>query len=290
MKILFDENIPYAEAFFSSLGECHAFHGRDLSPAQAREADILLVRSITQVNRELLGDNPNTRFVGTATIGTDHVDRAYLAEHSIPFSNAPGGNAQSVADYVLSSVLVLAQKYQWQLDALSIGVIGAGNIGSKVAIWAEALGMNVLLCDPPLEEAGDTREFVSLEQAMQADIISLHVPLIRTGSHPSYMMFDKARLAMLGKGQTLINTCRGDVVDNQALLALMKSGKALNLVMDVWQNEPNVLNELISYAQLSTAHIAGYSLEGKAKGTEILYRKVCELLKEPVQHQLVHQQ
>ncbi len=278
LKIYFDENIPYAQEFFADFGELIAFSGRELSAERVQNADVLLVRSITEVNQQLLHLNNKIKFVGTATIGLDHIDQDYLAARNITFTNAPGCNAVSVAEYVLSAMLVMAQRLQFDLRGKSVGILGAGNTGSRLAEKLTALGIEYFLCDPLLEAQGDKRQLSSLAQISQCDIISLHVPITKTGACPTFHLFDQLRLTSLTKQQILINACRGEVIDNQALLALKQQGNGPHLILDVWENEPNILTELIPFCAISTAHIAGYSLEGKARGTEMLYQALSKRL------------
>jgi len=277
MKIYFDENMPFAKEFFSDISgiktELVPFSGRNLTAEQVADADVLLVRSITQVNETLLARNTCLSFVGTATIGTDHIDLEYLAKRNISFHSAPGCNAVSVAEYVLSALVVVAERYLLDLFSLTVGIVGGGNTGTRLSDKLTALGIKHKICDPLLEQKGDdTREFVSLEEVLTCDVISLHVPKVTTGDYPTYKLLNKNNLATLKDEQILISACRGDVIDNHALLALKKAGHGLKLVLDVWQGEPEVLTELIQYTEIATAHIAGYSLEGKARGTEMLYQ------------------
>jgi len=288
MKILFDENMPYAKEFFSDLvvkdTELVPFSGRDLSPEQVLDADVLLVRSITQVNEALLDKNKRLTFVGTATIGTDHIDQTYLAERDVTFHSAPGCNAISVAEYVISALVVLAERYLFDLTKLSVGIVGGGNTGTRLSEKLSALGIQYKICDPLLEcDTNDTREFVTLEEVLECDVISLHVPKVIDGEYPTYHLLDETRLNNLNDEQILISACRGEVIDNHALLALKKSGHGVKLVLDVWEGEPSVLTPLIDYTEIATAHIAGYSLEGKARGTEMLYQALCQHINiEPV--------
>lgn len=278
MKIFYDENMPYAPEFFSEFGECTPFSGRDVTADQLKDADVLLVRSITKVNEALLSANDSLKFVGTATIGVEHVDQEYLAGRDVTFSSAPGCNAKSVADYVVSSLFVLAERHLWQLQEKTIAIIGAGNIGTRLATMLDALGLSYVLCDPILAQTDDPRTFVSYEEALQADIITFHVPMVKTGEHQTHHLVDENVIAKLRDGQTLINSCRGGVFDNAALLSGMQNGKKLHLVMDVWENEPDVNTDLMARCEIATSHIAGYSLEGKGRGTEILYQQLCKLV------------
>jgi len=280
MKIFFDENMPYAKEFFSNF--CKAddlvpFSGRDLTAQQIIDADVLLVRSITQVNESLLKNNKNISFVGTATIGMDHIDQSYLAKRNIAFHSAPGCNAISVAEYVISSLVILAERYQLDLSKLTVGIVGGGNTGTRLSEKLTALSIQHKICDPLLEQnEHDTRDFSSLNEVLNCDVISLHVPKIIDGEYPTYHLLDEARLSNLNENQILISACRGEVIDNQALLALKKQGHGLKVVLDVWEGEPEVLTPLIEHTEIATAHIAGYSLEGKARGTEMLYQALCD--------------
>ena len=288
MKILVDENMPYATALFSDMGEVIPFNGRSLTAAQVRDADVLLVRSITNVNAELLAGNHQLKFVGSATIGTDHVDLAYLAKCNIPFSNAPGCNATAVGEFAFIALLELAQRVNSPLKGKVVGIVGAGNTGTATAKCLQAYGIKVLLNDPIKAAEGDPRSFVSLDTIMaQADIISLHVPITRTGEHKTKHLFDEARLSALKPNTWLVNCCRGDVIDNQALIKVKQKRTDLKLVLDVWEGEPKPLPELVKLAEFATPHIAGYSLEGKARGTFMLYQKLSLLLNLPADKSLI---
>ena len=283
MKIYFDENMPFATEFFASFGELIPFAGRNLTSAQLTDADVLLVRSITQVNAELISTAKRLKFVGTATIGVDHVDQAYLQQRNIAFSAAPGCNAISVAEYVLSALVVMSERLQRELCSLTVGIVGAGNTGSRLAEKLDALGICYKLCDPLLAANNqDVREFVELDEVLCCDVISLHVPLTQHSLYTTYHLFNEQRLAQLTPEQLLINACRGEVVDNKALLALKRAQQGPKLVLDVWENEPHILTELLPYTDIATAHIAGYSLEGKARGTEQHYQALCQVLAVPV--------
>lgn len=283
MHFLIDENIPYAEEFFADLGKITRFPGRELTPEQLADADVLLVRSITKVNRALLSKAEKLKFVGTATIGEDHIDKDLLAELGIQFSSAPGCNAVSVAEFVISALFVMTEKYNFKLADKTLGIVGVGNIGKALKLKLEALGINLLLCDPPRQELEQSDEFVDLNYLLQqSDIVTFHTPKTKTGKHPSFHLLNQSNISLLKQDVVLVNASRGEVIDNQALLTEVQRREqageaAIKLVLDVWENEPNPLPELIEYCDLATAHIAGYSLEGKARGTEILYQKVCEL-------------
>lgn len=278
MKIYIDENIPYGKEFFAEFGDVHVFSGRTVSAEQLQDADLLLVRSITQVNEGLLHLNKQLKFVGTATIGTDHIDLEYLQQRNINFSSAPGCNKVSVAQYVLSALLVLAENEQFKLIDKTVAIVGAGNTGTAVYDCLTGLGVMCQLYDPPLKAAGDQRHFCEFSDVINADVITLHVPKIKHGLYKTIHMFDEAVLKQLTTEQILINASRGEVIDNQALLNLAKQQKTPMLVLDVWENEPNIESELLPYTLLATPHIAGYSLDGKVRGTEMLYQAWCRLV------------
>jgi erythronate-4-phosphate dehydrogenase len=278
MKIYYEDSMPYAAEFFSELGECEVFSHKTVNAETLADADVLLVRSTTKVNQQLLAKNKQVQFVATATAGTDHIDKNYLASQNIPFISAGGCNSVAVAEYVLSAMLVMSKRLNWQLVDKTVGIVGAGHVGSALARVLTVLGINHKLCDPPLADAGDAREFVSMNDIMQCDVISLHVPWVKDGPYPTQHLFDKARLAALKNNQILINACRGEVINNQAALALFEQGNSLNLVLDVWENEPNINLDLIPHIALATAHIAGHTIEGKARGTEMLYLALCKHL------------
>lgn len=283
MKFLIDENIPYAHEFFADLGDVQRFAGRELKSEQLIDADVLLVRSITKVNAELLSQANKLQFVGTATIGEDHIDKALLQQKGIHFSSAPGCNAVSVAEFVISALYVLAEKYQFELVDKTLGIVGVGNIGKVIQKKAQALGFEILLCDPPRAKQESSDDFIDLNELLtKSDIVTFHTPLTRGGDNPSFHLLNEHNIQLLKQDVVLVNASRGEVIDNTALyqevLRRQNAGEsAIKLVLDVWENEPNPMSELIEYCDLVSAHIAGYSLEGKARGTEMLYQKVCEL-------------
>ncbi len=273
MHIVADENIPLLDEFFAAFGSIRRLPGRSISAADVRDADLLLVRSVTQVNRALL-EGSRVRFVGTCTIGTDHLDLDYFAEAGIAWSSAPGCNARGVVDYVLGSVLTLAEREGVDPAARVYGVVGAGQVGGRLVKLLQGLGWQVRVCDPP-RQAAEGGDFVSLERIIdQCDVISLHTPLDASTRH----LFDSARLAALKPGTWLINASRGAVVDNAALRSLLPQRPDLKAVLDVWEGEPQADVELAALCQLATPHIAGYSLDGKLRGTAQIYQACCRVL------------
>lgn len=281
VKILVDENMPYAQQLFSKLGEVKAVPGRPVPEVELLDADALMVRSITKVNRALLSETP-VKFVGTATAGFDHVDTAWLKEANIAFSSAPGCNAIAVVEYVFSALLMLAERDHFDLRDKTVGIVGVGNVGGRLANRLSAWGVKTLLCDPPLKAKGEQGTFLPLETLLaDADILTFHTPLNMDGTDKTYHLMDAERLSNLRDGTILINASRGEVVDNQALLSLLKQGKNMSVVLDVWEPEPNLDTELLEWVDIGTPHIAGYTLEGKARGTTQVYEAYCQFLGQP---------
>lgn len=275
MKIVADANIPFVEKCLSSVGDVVAMSGRDMTPQAVEDADALLVRSITPVNEQLLADSP-VRFVGTATIGFDHVDLDYLDSRNIGFASAPGSNANSAAEYVIAALLDVGQRHGIQLEGKSIGVIGVGNVGGRVAKKCEALGMRVLRNDPPLQRRTGSPIYVPLRALYECDFITLHTPLTREGIDKTYHLANETFFTALKKGAVLINASRGAVVASAALKAAIAKGRLGPVVLDVWENEPDIDTGLLEMVDLSSPHIAGYSLDGKIGGMIMIYRSLCE--------------
>lgn len=285
MLIVADENIPLIEAFFSQFGEIRRLPGRQINRDDVHDADVLLVRSVTKVNRELL-EGSAVRFVGTCTIGTDHLALDYFEQAGIQWASAPGCNARGVVDYVLGSLLTLADIEGVDLTQRTYGVIGAGEVGGRLVNVLRGLGWNVRVCDPP-REAAEGGDYVTLEQIIeQCDVLSLHTPLSKTGEHPTWHLLDQSRLNQLKPGSWLINASRGPVVDNAALREVLTERDDLQAVLDVWENEPQVDVELADLCVLATPHIAGYSLDGKQRGTAQIYNALCDFLGQSAQVKL----
>ncbi len=281
MKILVDENMPYAVELFSRLGNVQAVPGRPIPQDALNDADALMVRSVTKVNEALLAGKP-VKFVGTATAGTDHVDDAWLQQQGIGFSAAPGCNAIAVVEYVFSSLLILAQRDGFQLRDKTVGIVGVGNVGSRLNARLRALGIRTLLCDPPRADRGDEETFSSLDQLVaEADILTFHTPLNMSGPYSTHHLVDADLLARLPADRILINACRGEVVDNAALLDALNGAKKLTAVLDVWEPEPDLSLALLDKVAIGTAHIAGYSLEGKARGTTQVFEAFSQFIGQP---------
>lgn len=281
MKILVDENMPYARELFSRLGEVRAVPGRPIPTDALTDADALMVRSVTKVNEALLGDKA-IKFVGTATAGTDHVDQSWLTQVGIGFSAAPGCNAIAVVEYVFSALLMLAERDGFALADRTVGIVGVGNVGGRLQKRLEALGIKTLLCDPPRADNGDEGDFRSLDELVaEADVITFHTPLYKEGQYKSLHLADEALIRRLKPGTILINACRGPVVDNAALLKCLEEGQNLSVVLDVWEPEPDLNLALLDKVDLGTSHIAGYTLEGKARGTTQVFEAYSQFIGQP---------
>jgi len=277
MHILADENIPLVDEFFAGFGEIRRMPGRSINRAALANVDVLLVRSVTRVDREML-EGSAVRFVGTCTIGTDHLDLDYFEQAGIEWASAPGCNARGVVDYVLGSLLALAEVRGEALARRRFGVVGAGEVGGRLVKVLRGLGWDVRVCDPPrqVREVGD---FVSLDEILaDCDVVSLHTPLTLAGDWPTFHLFDQARLSRLRPGTWLINASRGAVVDNAALRDLLLQRPDLEAVLDVWEGEPQVDVALAGLCRIATPHIAGYSLDGKLRGTAQIYTALCAAL------------
>ena len=267
IKIIADNKIPFLEGALESVARVEYIPGAEISRSNLLDADALITRTRTKCNQELL-EGTSIRFIATATIGYDHIDTDYCREKGIGWTNAPGCNSSSVEQYVVSTLLWLANQRSIDLKALCLGVVGVGNVGRKVVSAARALGMRVLLNDPPRERAEGNAEFVSLEELKEhSDIITLHVPLNKGGLDNTEHLVNREFLTHLKIGAILINSSRGGVVDEAALLEGIRSGKLSDVILDVYENEPTINRELHEALAIATSHIAGYSLDGKANGT-----------------------
>jgi erythronate-4-phosphate dehydrogenase len=277
MKIMAVENIPYVEQAFAAIGEVTVIPDKQLSPGTVRDADILLVRSTVPITAELL-TNSRVKFVGTATIGYDHVDLDYLAAHKITFASAPGSNSNSVSEYITTALLELAHKHGFNLRDKVLGVIGVGQVGSKVVKKAKALGMTVVQNDPPLARRTGNPVFRCLDEIFLADIITTHVPLTKEGDDRTHHLVDDSFFKRMKPGAIYINSSRGSVLDTTAAHRALAHGKLASVVFDVWEKEPTIDLNLLDKAFIGTPHIAGHSFDGKVNGTQMLYNAVCAFL------------
>ncbi len=285
MLVVADENIPLVDEFLADRAQIRRLPGRGIRREDLLDADVLLVRSVTRVDRALLEGTP-VRFVGTCTIGTDHLDLAWLQAAGIHWSSAPGCNARGVVDYVLGALWLMAERSGMDPAGRCYGVVGAGQVGSRLVEVLRGLGWQVLVCDPPRQQA-EGGDFVDIEEIIErCDVISLHTPLQRQGGHPTFHLLDAARLARLRSGSWLINASRGEVIDNPALRDLLAERTDLLVALDVWEGEPVVDPELAAACVLATPHIAGYSLDGKQRGTAQIHAALCRWLGEVPDRQL----
>ncbi len=269
MILTVDEAIPYWEEAFPGLGEVRPFSGRNLRKEAVRDTDALIVRSVTPVNALLL-EGSSVRFVAAASAGIDHVDLQYLRAKEIGFGYAPGCNANSVAEYIATALCVFASRREWNLREKSIAVIGVGNVGSLVEQKARAFGMDVLLCDPPLRDRTHDPKYKHFEEILGADFLTFHVPLVKKGPYPTLHMLDRNVLDRLSRNQALINSSRGAVFANQDLKAALQRKKIEGAVLDVWEDEPQIDYSLLDHIDIGTPHIAGSSLDGKIRATEMI--------------------
>ncbi|HUI92635.1 MAG TPA: 4-phosphoerythronate dehydrogenase [Chitinivibrionales bacterium] len=280
MKILADSNIPFAAEAFAQFGDVVTIEGRSITREKLRNIDVLLARSVILINRELLEDTA-VKYVATATSGIDHIDVSYLRGRNIGFSHAPGSNAESVAEYVVSALVHCAHEMNIKLNGMTLGVIGVGKVGRRVIHLCQALGIRCLLNDPPIQRRTGGKDYLPLSKLLdESDIISLHVPLSFEGRDATFRMVNEEFISSMKKGALFINTSRGDVVDESAL---KKRRERLGcVVLDVWSNEPEPSAATIAICDIATPHIAGHSFDGKLLGTKMIYEAACDYFKQEV--------
>ena len=267
MKIVIDDKIPFIKGVLEPYAEVVYLPGSVFAHGHIADADALIIRTRTKCDESLL-KGTSVKFIATATIGYDHIDTEWCEANGIAWTNAPGCNSGSVHQYMASVLATLTAHFGFKFEDKTLGVVGVGNVGSKVAKLGEILGMTVLMNDPPRAEKEGLAQFVPLDEVLnQSDIITLHVPLVNSGSHQTYHLFDKTTFDCLRRRTILVNSSRGEVVDNIALKANLKSRNIGAAVLDVWENEPDIDPELIPLLDIATPHIAGYSADGKANGT-----------------------
>jgi erythronate-4-phosphate dehydrogenase len=275
MKIVADDKIPFLRGVLEPYAEVIYLPGQKIRNSDLNDADALLIRTRTKCTEELL-KGTSIRFIGTATIGFDHIDNQFCEKHNITWTNAPGCNSSSVQQYIAAALLKMATEFRISLKERTLGIVGVGNVGSKVEKFARALGMNVLLNDPPRARKEGSNNFVDFETILsKSDIITVHVPLNVVGEDITYHIFNKDSFKKIRKGTWFINTSRGEVVETEALKKKLDSGKPGGVILDVWENEPDIDIELMGKTFLSTPHIAGYSTDGKANGTSMIVNALC---------------
>ena len=289
MKLIIDDKIPFIRGEAEKLGEVVYLPGAKITAADVRDADVLIIRTRTLCNKELL-EGSKVQFIATATIGFDHLDVDYLREAGIAWTNCPGCNATSVAQYIETSLLLLAQDGKINLSDCTVGVIGVGNVGRRVVERLERMGCRVLLNDPPRaeQEIEFAKHAVSLSQLQdECDVITIHTPLITKGTHPTLHLVDADFLKGLKRRPVLINAGRGEVVDSAALCAALDQDVVSAVVIDTWENEPHIHRDLLQKAYLGTPHIAGYSADGKANGTRMALQAVAQHFKKNVTFEVI---
>ncbi len=278
MKIIIDDKIPYIHGALEPFAEVVYLPGSKTTAEVVKDADALITRTRTICNEALLSGS-SVKIIATATIGYDHIDTDYCDRAGIKWTNAPGCNAKSVEQYIASALMVMAEKKMGTLVGKTIGVVGVGNVGSKVAKVAEIFGMRVLLNDPPRARREGDKGFAGLEKILEeSDIITLHVPLNQEGEDVTFHLADEKLFARMVRKPVFINSCRGEVVKTSALKDAIRTGQVSGVVVDCWENEPDIDTELLTLADLATPHIAGYSRDGKAKGTEMSVQAVSKFL------------
>ena len=273
MKIVIDDACYAHQEIFANLGRVIPIPGKEITKDAVKDADILIVRSRTKINKNLL-DGSKVSFVGSAVAGLDHVDQNYLKEANIQFFSAQGCNAMAVAEFVITTILNLSNRYGFDIQSKTLGIIGVGNVGSRLNEKAKILGIPTLLNDPPRQERGDDVNFVDLETALSADIISFHTPLDFGGNHPTYHLLNKDNFHLIGHDSIIFNAARGGVIDE----SIWQEKTTMANIIDCWENEPNINQKLLSSAFLATPHIAGHSIDAKFKGSYMVYEALCEFL------------
>ena len=280
MKFLCDIALPNSVEVFSQYGEVALKNGRQINADDLVDVDVLIIRSITKVNEDLLSKANKLKFVGTATAGMDHIDTALLDKKGIAYSNAQGSNCESVGDYILSVLLVLAEKYNLSFEGKSIGIVGCGFVGSQVYNKAKALGLTIVKNDPPRFKTGDKTCNATLDEALACDIVTLHVPLIKDGEYKTLHLIDEQKLLKLKPNAIFINASRGNVVDNEALSVFLEKRPDVKVWLDVFEGEPQInCKKLLSQVDGATAHIAGYSYESKRRANVMLAFTLAKVLK-----------
>lgn len=276
MKIIIDDKIPYIKGALEPFVDVIYLSGKKTTPEVVKDADAIITRTRTICNEKLLAGS-SVRFIASATIGFDHIDTNYCKKAGIAWTNAPGCNSKSVEQYIASALMVMTDKKGIILSDKTIGIVGVGNVGSKVSRISELFGMKVLLNDPPRARKEGANGFVELDEILEkSDIITIHVPLIMDGVDKTFHLADDAFFAKAKKNPVFINSCRGEVAVKEALKTAIRSGQVSGAVIDCWENEPDIDTELLSLIDLGTPHIAGYSKDGKAKGTSMSVQAVSK--------------
>jgi erythronate-4-phosphate dehydrogenase len=271
MKLLIDDAVFAQQEIFSDFGQIITLPGRDINRDAARDCDVLIVRSRTQVTKDLL-QGSRVMFVGSTVVGLDHIDKSYLKQNNIAFASAQGCNANSVAEYVISALANLAVDYDFDLAEKTLGIIGVGNVGTRLNTLAKQLGMTTLLNDPPRQDRESNNDFVELNEALSADIVSFHTPLTFTGAHPSHNLLAQHNFDLIGTDTIIINAARGGIIEE----AIWQKTQTKANVIDCWEDEPYINPLLQQSAYWATPHIAGHSVDAKFMGSYMIYQALCK--------------
>jgi len=275
MKIVADKNIPYLRGITEQFGEVEYIAGNEFTKEAIKDADTLIVRTVTFFGKELL-EGTNVKLICSATIGFDHIDTEYCDTHGIKWYNAPGCNSGSVMQYIISSLFIIARRKSFDLKDKTIGIIGVGNVGKKVARACRILGMRVLLNDPPRQEVEGDNEFVDIDTIKrESDIITFHTPLTKNGKYKTHHLADESFFNSLGKNPLIINSARGGIIKTEAIKDAIRTGKISGTVIDCWENEPGIDQEYMRMTDIATPHIAGYSADGKANATRMSLQNIA---------------
>lgn len=282
MKVIVDNKIPYIKGVIEALADEVVFlPGKEFTPETIKDADALIIRTRTQCNKQLLAGS-KVKFIGTATIGFDHIDTVYCKEAGITWTNCPGCNAGAVEQYIHSVLALLQTEKGLDLKNTCIGIIGVGHVGERIRHLAGQLGMDILLNDPPRNDKGEEgfSDLHTLEQ--KCDIITFHTPLERKGKYSTFHLADEKFFRSLERHPYIINTSRGEVIDTKALLQALNTKRISGAVIDVWENEPNIDKELLDKVFIGTPHIAGYSADGKLNATRMVLEAFCKFFGKPI--------
>jgi erythronate-4-phosphate dehydrogenase len=284
IRVVADDKIPFLKGVLEPFADVQYKPGSQIDRKAIKDADAMLIRTRTKCTESLLKES-GVKFIATATIGFDHIDTQYCEKEGITWTNAPGCNSSSVQQYVAAALLRMSSEFRFSLKGKTIGIVGVGNVGSKVDVLARALGMNVLLNDPPRARKEGGEKFVNLGTVLyESDIVTAHVPLSVVGEDPTWHMFNAKSFKKMKKGAWFINTSRGEVMETAALKKILNGGKPGGVILDVWENEPDIDLELMSGLFLATPHIAGYSTDGKANGTAMVVNSLFSFFDIPLKN------
>ena len=281
MKLMIDDAVWGLNKIFSEFGEVVTLPGREINRESLQDCDMLIVRSRTQVNQELL-EGTKICFVGSTVAGLDHIDESYLSDNNIAFSSAQGCNANAVAEYVISALANLANDYCFDLSEKTLGIIGVGNVGRRLDFKAKQLGITTFLNDPPRSEKEEADGFVSIENALKADIVTFHTPLTFNGPYPTHNLLNSQNFNLITEDTILINAARGGIIDETVWETINTKAN----VIDCWENEPNINPTLQQSAYWSTPHIAGHSIDAKFMGSFMIYKELCNFMQKPLNSEI----